>query len=484
MPARSFVIFFGPPRSRRPFSRPKAILRLEELEERALWHAGLPHPIPQAADPVPAQTLAEDDPPLPVRENQSALTPEKRQRFVNAVKQLKRTFRPDGHVSIYDEYVVLHQQAFSGGHAHGGPAFVAWHRQYLRNFEKDLQVIDPKVTIPYWDFTVDNQPTSSIWAADFMGGSGDPKDSYVVKDGPFRQGQWYLIWDGPHLQRSFGLFADRLPTRDDVLASFEVGSYDAAPYDFTTPVDQSFRNHVEGFSHLTGDPEMHNRVHLWIGGSMSIVNSPNDPVFWLLHAYLDKVWAEWQARPEPDYLPESGAREGHNLHDPMSPFDVTPATVLDHHGLGYRYDTELGRRALLPSSGSAPEDCCCADGRHGSSCACTPAAEPVVGATGTQESCPHADRPALTFALPMIDGAPSTAEPRSPRAERSPARPAPPGVFPPAEESPEPGPERRTEAEKGSSLARKSGTDAGIALEEGPLDGFAPLPSSLVCYSP
>jgi hypothetical protein len=76
---------------------------------------------------------------------------------------------------------------------------------------------------------------------------------------------------------------------------------------------------------------------------MAIAYSPNDPVFWLLHANIDRLWAQWQAaNPNDQYDPASGAADGQNLNDEMSPFNVTPASVLDHKALGYVYDTELG----------------------------------------------------------------------------------------------------------------------------------------------
>lgn len=34
------------------------------------------------------------------------------------------------------------------------------------------------------------------------------------------------------------------------------------------------------------------------------MTSPNDPVFWLHHAFLDKIWADWMARHGRVYLPE------------------------------------------------------------------------------------------------------------------------------------------------------------------------------------
>jgi hypothetical protein len=66
------------------------------------------------------------------------------------------------------------------------------------------------------------------------------------------------------------------------------------------------------------------------------LTSPNDPVFFLNHCFVDKLWAMWQRQHLGEgYLPVSGAATGHNLHDAMQPWAaageiVRPSTVLDH----------------------------------------------------------------------------------------------------------------------------------------------------------
>jgi tyrosinase len=72
--------------------------------------------------------------------------------------------------------------------------------------------------------------------------------------------------------------------------------YDTPPYSFS-PFIIGFRNRIEGWVTQRGDrrvktsgSQLHNRVHLWVGGrwqqdgetkygSMVLMTSPNDPVF-------------------------------------------------------------------------------------------------------------------------------------------------------------------------------------------------------------
>lgn len=277
----------------------------------------------------------------PMRKNQAALTDKERQEFVDAVRQLQQTYRPGSDITIYDEYVMMHIMAMMEANIHEGPAFFPWHRQYLRYFELELQAINPNVSLPYWVFTVDNKATSPLWSKDFMGGNGDPDDYFSVKSGPFRQGVWTPAFDGPDLRRNFGGFFNlELPSPKDLARGMRVARYDAPPFDANSDIRFSFRNYMTGWNHPGGDSQMHNRVHEWVGGSLLSMASPNDPVFWLVHAFFDKTWAEWMDIYGPDY-PRRGAAPGHNLYDPMFLFGNTPRSVLRHHKLGYFYDTEI-----------------------------------------------------------------------------------------------------------------------------------------------
>ena len=274
-----------------------------------------------------------------IRKNQATLTADEKSRFVAAVKELKRS-------GVYDMHVEHHRtavRAMSPDPAHAGPAFGPWHRYCLYHFELDLQAVDPSVTIPYWDWTRDRLATSSIWADDFMGPNGRSTDLQVMT-GPFAYstGQWTLTVNDsrntpPYLRRSFGTRISTLPTATMVNRSLNIVPYDASPWNGSVPGGAAYRPNTE--------KALHNRVHNWVGGTMSQGSSPNDPVFWLHHCMIDRLWARWQKlHPTEPYLPTSGGPTGHNLNDPMWPWSSepnppTPATVLNHHDF-CTYDDE------------------------------------------------------------------------------------------------------------------------------------------------
>lgn len=107
------------------------------------------------------------------------LSDDERQRFHSAVRQLKNS-------GEYDRLGVIHSQFASSGGAHSGPAFLPWHREYIKRYEIALRQIDPTLALPYWDSVLDNNLPNSrdsiLWSDDFMGTSDT---SGNVISGPF-----------------------------------------------------------------------------------------------------------------------------------------------------------------------------------------------------------------------------------------------------------------------------------------------------------
>jgi len=310
---------------------------------------------------------------LVMRRNQARLSSTEKKQFTDAVLVLKA--QRSGNTNPYDMFVRDHVEGMFGGHR--GPAFFAWHRFFLNAFEQTLQSVSPQYSLfglPYWDWSV-AQSAQSSWpfTDDFLGGNGNATADYQVVDGPFAydKGRWRLNvlvdnmdvdrgsnpYLGSYLRREFGSNVSSLPTPADVTAALNQTAYDKGTlWDMRS--DSGFRNMAEGW--IPGsEPQMHGRVHTWVGGSMLPMTSPNDPVFWLVHCFGDKLWADWQAmhKDQQPYLPTTGANLGHNLNDSMPPFDaagniVTPAQMLNHRALGYRYDTE---DYLLPGEELYPD---------------------------------------------------------------------------------------------------------------------------------
>lgn len=301
-----------------------------------------------------------------IRKNIRSLTTQERLTFINSVLALKAN-------GGYDKYVHWHHAVmvptvhpdepqdpdYRNG-AHLGPAFLPWHREMLMQFEADLRAINASVTLPYWDWTedADDPLNSPVWSQNFMGGDGDPDDHWRVQTGAFahQYDKWHVPAypeDGlpePGLKRQFAQLVTSLPTPADLAMAMREGLYDAPPYD-SGPYTRGFRNRLEGWVTQRGDPQvttpgsqLHNRIHLWIGGNMLAMTSPEDPVFFLHHCFIDKVWANWQAqmlldKPQwaPHYTPMRDGPEGHNYEDVLKPWDRRIRDVMDIAVLGYEY---------------------------------------------------------------------------------------------------------------------------------------------------
>lgn len=227
--------------------------------------------------------------------------------------------------------------------AHAGPAFLPWHRAYLLYFETELQHMlnDSTFALPYWDWTAyaelkvrDDDECPDIFSIDLFGENDptcfEPKDEgAVVMDGvvteaKYKHGRpimttkfnWTPICtnyisltnneqlcipyenDRTDVSQNFitrcagsklGNLQCRangmLPNESDVMRVYEELQYDVCKYDDSNDTN-GFRNAIEGFYNFNdvhrrcGFAEMHNKVHLYIGGlMMQVPTSSNDPIF-------------------------------------------------------------------------------------------------------------------------------------------------------------------------------------------------------------
>jgi tyrosinase len=284
---------------------------------------------------------------------------------------------PSQPISTYDLFVCWHNIAmntftpptqFDRNAAHRGPSFLPWHRFMLLQLEMNLQRVLNDVTfgLPYWDWAKDGglplaqQKTAPIWGVTCMGGQGQP-----ITTGPFafdasdpnswrvkieEDGNGQLKQTNRGLGRQFGLPIappNQLPTKKHVAAALSQVEFDSEPWNATST---GFRNLVEGWQRHPNvlPPSLHNRVHVFVGGDMLPSTSPNDPVFFLNHCNVDRIWEAWM-RPQPQghgrsYAPPSSAPialRGHRLNDTLSSLlsgTTTPAKMLNVSAF-YKYDS-------------------------------------------------------------------------------------------------------------------------------------------------
>lgn len=254
-------------------------------------------------------------------------------------------------LSMYDFFVFWHHQAMmlstpltqrDRNAAHSGPVFLPWHRYMLLMLEFFMrQALDQDdFRIPYWDWAGDAElpiPSQSpLWSQALLGQFESAGFQVRLEANPTASNPRQV---SRRLQRTVGR-AGRLSRRFELRELVrDRNIYDLPPYDRSVG---AFRNECEGWE----GAGHHNLVHVFVGGDMQSSTSPNDPVFFLVHANVDRLWEAWRRRhPTSQYLPPQTASEElrfHRIGDAMHTFfdhgfDVTPATMIDPSPW-YQYD--------------------------------------------------------------------------------------------------------------------------------------------------
>ena len=291
--------------------------------------------------------------------------------------------------NLYDYYVELHLAAFTMmktddmSHtqmAHMGPQFLSWHRYYLLRLEADMQQVlgDPTFTLPYWDWAdcptdvADGEnPCPKLFESDFLGAPGSCDDEassvtgYLVDQG-FETHIWYqadlqtafntgsIRCSTKPLQRQAGcngINDGNPPTAQDAEGIYDRKVFDAEPYDScNTDEDVSFRQYLEGYEKeatnalcIISGCQTHGLGHLFVGGDLAGGGAPNDPIFFLHHANIDRLWAMWQDnnRADADTAVDYGNPEyPDDWRGAMFNFpEIRADEMFDFRALGFQYDT-------------------------------------------------------------------------------------------------------------------------------------------------
>lgn len=228
-----------------------------------------------------------------VRKNQSALT---RQEWADLIDAINKLHGVQAAAPAYRAFVKVHVQAMTMGstgmswrvHTMGpsmpGVNFLAWHRRLILRFEQRLQKVHPAIALPYWDAVTDRQLPAAL------------SDSALLKS-------WSVTraWN-----------PGELPTAADLNALSGITTFTA------------FQSALES--------TVHNAVHRAVGGDMATAASPADPVFFLHHANVDRLWAAWQ-KAHPGQAPPNKTES----LKPKPLFGVKVADLLSIGTLGYGY---------------------------------------------------------------------------------------------------------------------------------------------------
>lgn len=242
-----------------------------------------------------------------IRKDAQTFTPAERDRFLVALAKLN-----NAGAGPFKAFRDMHTNA-SSREAHGGPGFLPWHRSYLLDLERELQVVDPTVALPYWRF---DQPAPNIFDQHFLGmpaassragdrvqfPPGHPLEHWSTDSftGVLRRPKYDIRGAPP--ARSFG--------QPNVLTETE-----------TLALGPTFER-LRGMERAP-----HGSAHVSFSGFISSIDTAaKDPLFFLLHGNVDRLWAKWQwanrrfDTQDPDAF-QPGGSLGHRLPDTMWPWN-------------------------------------------------------------------------------------------------------------------------------------------------------------------
>ncbi len=241
-----------------------------------------------------------------IRKDANNLTSGERDRFLDALTTLNQS------MDMYSMFNDIHSVAIQ--EAHFGPAFLPWHRVFLLDLERLLQIIDPSVAIPYWQF---DEPAPNVFDPDFMGRpSGGTTPIFTV-------GNPLALW--------------RVDGLTGIVRQPEFGQNEAPPGVISEFATLAFTTQYQLFN-STVETGPHARAHGASGGWMAAIpTAVRDPLFFLLHTNVDRLWAKWQwveGRLDPEsissFSPQGSfpsealavAHIGHYQQDRMWPWNL------------------------------------------------------------------------------------------------------------------------------------------------------------------
>ncbi|KAJ7041051.1 tyrosinase [Mycena alexandri] len=275
--------------------------------------------------------------------------------YITAVQCLQRLptiSHFGGAKTRFDDFQAVHVAFAEEVHLVG--QFLPWHRRLLNLFETALRdECGFEGALPYWDWRQDVDSgiplvKSPVFDSVYgFGGNGADIPNYAgqfgnlsamagagwvapgagggcVMDGPFAS---YNLSVGPGtnitnhcLQRAF----------NDNIRSF-LSSVQVAQVARQTTFE-AFRVELEG-APVTTTMRLHDAGHNAVGGEMADrYSSPGDPIFYLHHTFLDKLWWQWV---------------GMNFSSRLE--DVSGRSNVDAPDVNVTLDFELGMEMLAPT---------------------------------------------------------------------------------------------------------------------------------------
>jgi len=240
-----------------------------------------------------------------VRKDANVLTNAERNRFLTAFAAL------NSNTAAYQDFVDSHNSA-ADPEIHGRPSFLPWHRGFILDLERLLQNEDSSVALPYWRF---ERTAPNVFISDFMGDAPDSAGRVTLSStNPIRS--WTINGVTGIIRRPGFNTTNASPSLLNETQTLALGT------------------NFADFRDMEGDPHGFAHTSFTRGPIRSIGAASQDPLFFMLHCNIDRLWAKWQlannrfdVASSDTYSDGGSSRAGDDLADTMWPWNgVTGGT--------------------------------------------------------------------------------------------------------------------------------------------------------------
>ncbi len=282
-----------------------------------------------------------------IRRNYAKIDQAERDRFVAAVQKMNNdpAFQFSDGISYFKKQEETHELAHGSAVSPHDPAvFLVWHRELINRFEKLLRVVDPDLSLHYWDWTEDPRNASdgmgghiNLMTASQMGDDGSAGINRVPGSGPGTSGgdvgapfaNFETESPGPlgTPDPQAGVTPISARTIDFPGHTFIWRKLPAGPPPGAVP-DTTFSGAADYPALINAFQTPHAAAHNYFGGTLQIEHlAASDPFFFLFHANVDRLFALWQLQPgHPERL------NGATIYGPLGSNAAANSTMLPWDG--------------------------------------------------------------------------------------------------------------------------------------------------------
>jgi tyrosinase len=217
---------------------------------------------------------------------------------------------------------------------HGNWYFLPWHRAYTLTYERVIRDLtgNNDFALPYWDWTT-NPTMPEVFLSPT---TPDGKKNWLfVNDQDFGQ-PWKRTWPKTKPMPANIVGPAILQTILNATDYEEFGTSRPQDQDSLDPSWVLSGTGVQG----TLEQTPHNLVHNNIGGWMPSALSPRDPIFFMHHCNIDRIWAVWNSlgnANSAESLWTDMVFTNNFINTDGTPYSPKVTDLFDPETLGYTY---------------------------------------------------------------------------------------------------------------------------------------------------